>query len=71
MEGWKIQNVAIMLSHCKLDKIKTNPKNKARQAAVYIVTCSSSRCPVRSHSLVCREKILLIVGIGSIRVKEL
>ena len=34
-------------------------------------TCSSPRCPVRSHSLVCSEKSLLIVGIGPILNKEL
>ena len=39
----------------------------------YIVqqTCSSPRCPVRSHSLVCSENSLLIVGIGPILNKEL
>ena len=34
-------------------------------------TCSSSRCPVRSHSLVCSENPFSIVGIGPIPVKEL
>ena len=34
-------------------------------------TCSSPRGAVRSHSLVCSEKSLLIVGIGPILNKEL
>ena len=34
-------------------------------------TCSSPRCPVHSHSLVCRVNSLLIVGIGKILNKEL
>ena len=34
-------------------------------------TCSSPRCPVCSHSLVCSENPFSIVGIGPIPVKEL
>ena len=34
-------------------------------------TCSSPRCPLRSHSLVCIENHLFIVGIGPILNKEL
>ena len=34
-------------------------------------TCSSPRCPLRSHSLVCIEKHLFIVGIRPILNKEL
>ena len=34
-------------------------------------TCSSPRCPVRSHSLVCSENSLSIVGIGPILNKDL
>ena len=37
----------------------------------FILTCSSPRRAVRSHSLVCSEKYLLIVGIGPILNKEL
>ena len=35
------------------------------------VTCSSPRRDVRSHSLVCSENSLLVVGIGQILNKEL
>ena len=35
------------------------------------MTCSSPRCPVPSHSLVCSENSLLIIGIGPILNKEL
>ena len=35
------------------------------------MTCSSPRQAVCSHSLVCSEKYLLIVGIGPILNKEL
>ena len=38
---------------------------------VCYMTCSSPRCLVRSHSLVCRENPFSIVGIGPIPVKEL
>ena len=34
-------------------------------------TCSSPRCPLHSHSLVCIENRLFIVGIGPILNKEL
>ena len=34
-------------------------------------TCSSPICPLRSHSLVCIENHLFIVGIGPILNKEL
>ena len=36
-----------------------------------LVTCSSPRCPLCSHSLVCIENHLFIVGIGPILNKEL
>ena len=36
-----------------------------------LMTCSSPRWAVRSHSLVCSENSLLIVGIGPILNKEL
>ena len=36
-----------------------------------IVTCSSPRFPLRSHSPVCIENHLFIVGIGAILNKEL
>ena len=35
------------------------------------VTCSIPRCPLRSHSLVCIENNLFVVGIGPILNKEL
>ena len=35
------------------------------------MTCSSPRCPVRSHSLVCSKIYFEIIGIGTIHVKEL
>ena len=35
------------------------------------MTCSSQRCPLRSHSLVCIENHLFILGIGPILNKEL
>ena len=38
---------------------------------VYSMTGSSPRCPLRSHSLVCIENHLFIVGIGPILNKEL
>ena len=34
-------------------------------------TCSSPRCPLRSHSLVCTENNLFIVGIGPILNKKI
>ena len=34
-------------------------------------TCSSSRCHIRSHSLVCIENNLFIVGIGPISDKDI
>ena len=34
-------------------------------------TCSSPRCPLRSHSPVCRKNHLFIVGMGPIFDKEL
>ena len=37
MEGCMRYNVVAILSHWKLDKMKTHQKKKARQAAVYIV----------------------------------
>ena len=38
---------------------------------VSYTTCSSPRCPLRSHSLVCIENHLFIVGIGPFLNKEL
>ena len=38
---------------------------------IMIMTCSSLRRAVHSHSLVCSENSLLIVGIGPILNKEL
>ena len=35
------------------------------------MTCSSPRCPLPSHSLVCIENRLFIVGIGAILNKDL
>ena len=35
------------------------------------MTCSSPRCTIRSHSLVCIKNHLFIVGIGTILNKEL
>ena len=37
MEGWIRYYVVEMLSHWKLDKMKTHQKKRARQSAVYIV----------------------------------
>ena len=34
-------------------------------------TCSSPRRPLLSHSIVCSEKYLFIIGIGPIRDKDL
>ena len=38
---------------------------------IWYKTCSSPRCPLLSHSLVCIENNLFIVGIGPILNKEL
>ena len=36
-----------------------------------VMTCSSPRCPLLSHSLVCSKNHLFIVGIGPICDKEI
>ena len=44
---------------------------KKSEIVITLVACSSPRRDVRSHSLVCSENSLLIVGIGPIINKEL
>ena len=52
-------------------KIFRGQGNSTLRIATVYMTCSSPRCPVRSHSLVCSENPFSIVGIGPIPVKEL
>ena len=58
--------------HSPLDILKfpvTTFRNQDKK--VSFMTCSSPRCPIRSHSLVFSENSLLIVRIGPILNKEL
>ena len=52
------------------DKITVNLKRTAITKNP-LITCSSPRRAVRSHSLVCNKNSLLIIGIWPIRDKEL
>ena len=51
--------------------VHSNYTVKTVKLLVVIGTLSSPRCPLRSHSLVCIENHLFIVGIGPILNKEL
>ena len=52
-------------------RTKLSPRRYFFSGATLSMTCSSPRRPLRSHSLVCSENHLFIVGIGPIRDKEL
>ena len=41
-------------------------KKGSQIQVIYLMTCSSPRCPLHSHYLVCTENHLFIVGIGPI-----
>ena len=55
----------------KQRKKKSHQEKDPIKLYTRLTTCSSPRCLVRSHSLVCSENPFSIVGIGPIPVKEL